>query len=291
MASSNQKPAVEGFLHQETGTICYIVYDPESLRATIVDAVLDFDIVAVRTSTAFADTVCDRAEALGLTVDWVLESHVHADHLSAAKHVKERLGGQIAIGSAIDQVQISFGKLLNLGPEFTTDGAQFDHLWADGETFEIGGLQARVLHTPGHTPACVSYMIGDAVFVGDTIFMPDFGTARCDFPGGDARELYRSVQRILSLPPETRIFVGHDYAPGERDYAWETTVAEQRAANKHVKDGTDEDAFVAMRRERDAELSLPRLILPSIQVNIRAGDMPEAADNGVSYIKLPVNQV
>ena len=250
---------------------------PASLRATIVDAVLDFDIVAVRTSTAFADTVCDRAEALGLTVDWVLESHVHADHLSAAKHVKERLGGQIAIGSAIDQVQISFGKLLNLGPEFTTDGAQFDHLWADGETFEIGGLQARVLHTPGHTPACVSYIIGDAVFVGDTIFMPDFGTARCDFPG-------RRCARALSVRPahsvasarEPASFVGHDYAPGERDYAWETTVAEQRAANKHVKDGTDEDAFVAMRRERDAELSLPRLILPSIQVNIRAGDMPES---------------
>ena len=212
-------------------------------------------------------------------------------HLSALKHVKARLGGKIAIGSAIDQVQISFGKLLNLGPEFATDGAQFDHLWADGETFEIGGLQARVLHTPGHTPACVSYIIGDAVFVGDTIFMPDFGTARCDFPGGDARELYRSVQRILSLPTETRIFVGHDYAPVERDYAWETTVAEQRAANKHVKGGIDEDAFVTMRQERDAELSLPRLILPSIQVNIRAGDMPEAEDNGVSYIKLPVNQV
>ena len=265
MASSNPKPVVEGFLHQETGTICYIVHDPMRLRATIVDAVLDFNIVAVRTSTDFANTVCDGAEALGLTVDWVLESHVHADHLSAAKHVKERLGGQIAIGSAIDQVQISFGKLLNLRPQFTTDGAQFDHLWTDGETFEIGGLQARVLHTPGHTPACVCYVIGDAVFVGDTIFMPEFGTARCDFPGGDAATLFRSIQKVLALPSETRLFLCHDYKSPDRDtYHHETSVAEQRADNIHVHEGVSEEDFVKLRTERDATLGMPRLILPLV---------------------------
>lgn len=281
---------VEGRLHPGSSTICYIAFDAETRIGAIIDPVLDYDAASGRASTAFADQIADRAEALGLTIAWVLETHVHADHLSGAQHFRGRLGGQVAIGGAINQVQISFAKIYNLGPEFHADGSQFDRLWQDGDRFEVGGVTAEVLHTPGHTPACVCYRIGDAVFVGDTIFMPDFGTARCDFPGGDARDLYRSVQRILALPPETRIFVGHDYAPGGREHAWETTVSAERAANKHVKDGIDEDAFVKMRRARDAELSMPQLLLPALQVNIRAGQLPEPEDNGVAYLKVPLNQ-
>lgn len=290
---SNSTPAplaVEGHFHAPSSTICYIVHDPVSMRGAVVDAVLDFDQASGRTSTAFVDKVADRAEELGVGVDWVLETHVHADHLSGAQHLRARLGGEIAIGAHIGEVQTSFAKIYNLGPSFETDGSQFDRLWRDGDRFEVGGVPAEVIHTPGHTPACVCYRIGDAVFTGDTIFMPDFGTARCDFPGGDARDLYRSIQRILALPPETRIFVGHDYAPGGREHAWESTVAEERRANKHVKDGIDEDTFVEMRRTRDAELSMPGLLLPSIQVNIRAGNMPEPEDNGVSYLKVPIDQ-
>lgn len=281
---------VEGLLHAASSTICYIVHDPESKAGAVIDPVLDFDPASGRTSTEFADKVADRVQDLGLDIAWVLETHVHADHLSGAQHVRERLGGQIAIGGHIDRVQISFAKIYNLGPGFHADGSQFDRLWRDGDRFRIGGIDADVLHTPGHTPACVCYRIGDAVFVGDTIFMPDFGTARCDFPGGDARDLYRSIQRILTLPLETRIFVGHDYAPGGRAHAWETTVAAERAANKHVKDGVGEEAFVEMRRARDAELGMPQLLLPALQVNIRAGALPEPEDNGVVYLKVPINQ-
>ncbi len=283
-------PVVEGHFHKGSSTICYIVHDPESRRAAVIDPVLDFDAASGKTGTAFADSVADRVEALGLTVDWILETHVHADHLSGARHLKARVGGQIAIGAAIDEVQASFAKLYNLGPAFHADGAQFDRLWQDGDRFAIGGLSAEVLHTPGHTPACVAYVIGDAAFVGDTIFMPDFGTARCDFPGGDAGILFRSIKRILSLPPETRIFVCHDYAPGGRAHAWETTVADERAANKHVHDGISEADFVAMRQARDKELDMPSLLLPALQVNIRAGRLPEPEDNGVRYLKLPLDQ-
>ena len=284
------KLQVEGHLHKGSSTICYIAYDLDMRRAAIIDPVLDFDPASGGASTAFADSVADRVEALSLTVDWVLETHVHADHLSGAQHMRDRLGGEIAIGACIDKVQTSFAKIYNLGPDFLADGSQFNQLWQEGDTFQVGEIPAEVLHTPGHTPACVCYCIGDTVFTGDTIFMPDFGTARCDFPGGDARDLYRSIHRVLALPGETRIFVGHDYAPGGRDYAWETTVAAERAANKHVRDGIDEEAFVVMRRERDAELSMPGLLLPALQVNIRAGNMPEPEDNGVAYLKMPINQ-
>jgi len=284
------KPIVEAFFHEGSSTICYIAYDPATKRAAVIDAVLDYDPANGRTTTEFADKVADRVEALGLTVDWVLETHVHADHLSGAKHIRARLGGKIAIGGRIDEVQTSFAKIYNLGSSFRADGSQFDELWDDGEAFKVGGIDAVAMQTPGHTPACVTYKIGDSVFTGDTIFMPDFGTARCDFPGGSAQTLYRSIRRILDLPPETRVFVGHDYAPGGRDYAWETTVAEQRASNIHVKDGVSEAEFVEMREKRDATLDMPRLLLPSLQINIRAGDLPEPEDNGVSYIKMPLNQ-
>lgn len=289
-ASSVETLEVEGCFHKASSTICYIAFDPATKIGAIIDPVLDFDAASGRASTEFADSVGDRVEALGLTIAWILETHVHADHLSGAQHLRQRLGGKIAIGGAIGQVQVSFAKIYNLGPEFHADGSQFDRLWQDGDQFKVGGINGDVLHTPGHTPACVCYHIGDAVFVGDTIFMPDFGTARCDFPGGDARDLFRSAKRILALPPETRVFVAHDYAPGGRDHAWETTVREERATNKHVKDGIDEDQFVEMRRARDAELDMPGLILPAIQVNIRAGQLPDPEGNGVAYLKLPINQ-
>lgn len=287
---TDRKPEVHALLHAASSTICYIVACPTTRQCAVLDAVLDFDIASGRTGTGFAEQVIAKVRELDLSVQWVLETHVHADHLSAAPVVREALGGRIGIGDHIDEVQAGFAKIYNLGPEFRTDGSQFDHLFADGEQFAIGSLQAKVMHTPGHTPACLTYVIGDAAFCGDTIFMPDFGTARCDFPGGSARSLYRSIQRILALPPETRIFVAHDYGPGGREIAWETTVAEQRKSNKHVKDGVSEEAFVEMRTKRDAELAMPGLLLPSIQVNIRAGRLPEAEGNGVSYMKLPLNQ-
>ncbi|MEQ9812326.1 MAG: MBL fold metallo-hydrolase [Azospirillaceae bacterium] len=282
-------PEVIPFFDADTNTVSYLVADPASGTAAIIDPVLDFDAAAGTTSTRSADTVIERVRQRGLTVDWIIETHAHADHLSAAPYLKEKLGGRIAIGGHIAEVQKVFKSVFNLEPAFAVDGRQFDHLFADGETFTVGTIPARAMHTPGHTPACMTYVIGDAAFVGDTLFMPDFGTARCDFPGGDARQLYRSIRRILALPPETRLFTCHDYMPGGRQPAWESTVAEQRAANVHVKDGIDEDTFVDMRQERDRKLGMPKLIYPSVQVNIRAGELPQAEDNGIRYLKIPLN--
>jgi glyoxylase-like metal-dependent hydrolase (beta-lactamase superfamily II) len=254
--------------------------------------VLDFDYASGRTDTRSADSIIDHVRREGLKVEWILETHVHADHLSAAPYLQERLGGQIGIGEKITVVQDTFGKVFNEGTEFRRDGSQFDRLFRDGDSFHVGQMRADVMHTPGHTPACLTYVIGDAAFVGDTLFMPDFGTARCDFPGGSAEAMYDSVQRILSLPDETRIFVCHDYkAPGREDYAWESTVGEQKARNVHVGGGKTREAFVAMRRARDATLGMPKLIVPSLQVNMRAGHMPPAEDDGTVFLKVPVNRL
>lgn len=285
------KPVVTAFFDEDTFTVSYIVADPIAKRCAVIDPVLDFDPKSGRTSTASVEALLERVRADGLTIDWVIDTHIHADHLSAMDYVKREAGGRTAIGGQVFVVQKTFKAVFNVGADFTPDGSQFDHRFSDGEVFTIGGITARALHTPGHTPACMSYVIGDAVFVGDMLFMPDYGSARCDFPGGDARTLYASVSRVLGLPPETRMFVGHDYAPNGRDYQWETTVADQRAANIHMKDGTTEEAFVAMRTARDATLDMPRLILPSVQVNMRAGRFPLPEDNGVSYLKLPLNQL
>ena len=288
MAAS--KPDVQAFFDQPTNNATYVVSDPASGRCAIVDSVLDFDPASGRTRTTAADRVIEHVRSHGLDVEWVLETHVHADHVTAAPYVKEKLGGRTAIGAHVAEVQAYFGRVFNAGPDFAADGSQFDHLIRDGETFRIGGIDARAIHTPGHTPACMVYLIGDALFTGDTLFMPDSGTARCDFPGGSARQLYRSIQKVLALPPETRVFVNHDYgADGKRPFAWETTIAAQRAGNIHVRNGISEDEYVAMREKRDATLSMPRLILPSIQVNMRAGQMPPAEDNGVRYLKIPLD--
>ncbi len=284
-----ERPLVEALFHEPSSTVSYIVACPETGRAAVVDPVLDYDIYSGRTETAFAERLVARVRERGLSVEWILETHVHADHLSAGAFLKTALGGRTAIGGHIVDVQAVFKDIYNLPPEFLTDGSQFDWLFGDEERFQVGQVPARVLHTPGHTPACVTYVIGDAAFTGDTVFMPDFGTARCDFPGGDAAALYRSARRILSLPPETRVFVGHDYAPGGREVAWETTVEEERRANRHVRDGIDEQAFVAMRTERDKVLDVPALLLPSIQVNMRGGDLPEPESNGRAYLKIPLN--
>ncbi|MEM0942554.1 MAG: MBL fold metallo-hydrolase [Pseudomonadota bacterium] len=282
-------PHVTAFFDEPTNCASYIVRDPESRAVAIIDSVLDFDHASGRTSTQAADRMIAEIEAEGLEVAWILETHVHADHLSAAPYLQERLGGKIGIGAEICTVQDVFGKIFNEGTRFQRDGSQFDALFREQDRFEIGSLSAQVLHTPGHTPACMTYVIGDAAFVGDTLFMPDFGTARCDFPGGSARELWHSIQKILSLPDETRIFTCHDYkAPGRDEFAWESTVGEQKARNKHIADA-DEDAFVEMRETRDAQLSMPKLIIPSIQVNMRAGQMPEPEENGQVYLKVPVN--
>jgi glyoxylase-like metal-dependent hydrolase (beta-lactamase superfamily II) len=282
--------AIIPFFHERTNTVTYLVADPATRTAAVIDPVRDYDAASGRTGTAAVDKVIERVRGDGLTVAWILETHVHADHLSAAPLVKQALGGRIGIGARVVEVQKTFGALFNAEAGFTADGRQFDHLFADGESFRIGGLEATVMHTPGHTPACVCYVIGDAVFVGDTLFMPDSGTARCDFPGGDATTLFRSIRRILSLPPATRVFVCHDYGNGgKRPVAWETTVAAERAANIHVKDGTSEAEFVAMRSARDATLSMPALIAPSVQVNIRAGSLPPAEANGRVYLKVPVD--
>ena len=283
------RPLVEALFHEPSATVSYIVSCPQTGRAAIVDPVLDYDIYSGRTGTAFAERLVERVRGRGLAVEWILETHVHADHLSAGAFLKRTLGGSTAIGGHIVEVQAVFKDIYNLPPEFLADGSQFDRLFGDEERFHVGRTPARVLHTPGHTPACVTYVIGDAAFTGDTVFMPDFGTARCDFPGGDAAALYRSARRILSLPPETRIFVGHDYAPGGRPVAWETTVAEERRANRHVRDGIDEPDFVAMRTERDRVLGVPALLLPSIQVNMRGGALPEPESNGRAYLKIPLN--
>lgn len=283
------KPEIKTFFDEATFTATHLVWDPATRKAAIIDSVLDYDPKSGRTDKKSADQVIDAVDAEGLSIEWILETHVHADHLTAAPYLKEKLGGKIAIGAHINVVQGVFKSVFNVEAEFAPDGRQFDHLFQDGDTFMIGELEAKVIHTPGHTPACATFLIDDAAFVGDTLFMPDFGTARCDFPGGDARILFHSIQKILALPPETRLFMCHDYAPGGRDYQWETTVADEKAGNIHVKDGTSEEAFVAMRMERDQQLSMPVLILPSVQVNMRAGNMPPAEDNGTRYLKIPVD--
>ncbi|MEC7376549.1 MAG: MBL fold metallo-hydrolase [Pseudomonadota bacterium] len=284
-------PIVQSFFDEPTNTFSYVVRDPDSHACAILDSVLDFDYAAGRTDVRSADAIIAFVQRNNLQVEWILETHVHADHLSAAPYLHEQLGGKTGIGAHIRDVQEIFGKAFNAGSEFQRDGSQFDRLFEEGDSFRIGGLTARVLHTPGHTPACLTYVIGDAAFVGDTLFMPDYGTARCDFPGGDARTLYRSIGKVLALPPETRLFLCHDYkGPGREEYQCMTTVAEQRRANVHVHEGISEDAFVKMRTERDATLGMPRLILPSVQVNMRAGHMPPAEDNGQVYLKVPINR-
>ncbi len=283
-------PVVTAFFDEPTYTVSYVVTDPETKVCAVVDSVLDFDPASGRTNTESADEIIEFIQKNDLKVEWILETHVHADHLSAAPYIQEKLGGKIAIGAEIRTVQDTFGKIFNEGTRFQRDGSQFDKLMVDGDTFRIGNIEAHAMHTPGHTPACMTYVVGDAAFVGDTMFMPDYGTARADFPGGDARTLYRSIKKVLSLPPETRLFMCHDYkAPGRDEYKWETTVAEERANNVHVHDGVTEDEFVAMREARDATLDMPRLILPSIQINMRAGQMTEPDDNGTSYLKIPLN--
>ena len=285
------QPKVTSFFHEESNTVCHVVCEPAGRHAAIIDAALDFDEAAGRTKTEFADRVIAFVREQGLVVDWILETHAHADHLSAAPWLKEQLGGRIGIGEHIKDVQKLFKDLFNLEKTFNTDGAQFDHLFKDREPFSVGALECRVLYTPGHTPACVTYVIGDAAFVGDTLFMPDGGTARADFPGGDAATLYRSIEKILALPPETRLFVCHDYGPGGRAIAWETTVAEERKRNIHVHEGTPEAEFVKTRTERDKTLKVPKLLIPSIQINMRAGELPPPEDNGISYIKIPLNRI
>ena len=286
------KPEVKAFFDEVTNTISYVVREPQGNTCAIVDSVLDYDPAAGRTDTTSADAIIAWVKDQGLNVAWILESHVHADHLSAAPYLQERLGGKIGIVSNITVVQNTFGKIFNEGTAFQRDGSQFDALFNEGDTIHIGQLRADVLHTPGHTPACLTYVIGDAAFVGDTLFMPDFGTARCDFPGGSAEDLYNSIQKILALPDDTRIFVGHDYkAPGRDEFAWETTVGEQKAMNIHIGAGKPLEDFVSMRTTRDAQLGMPRLILPSLQTNMRAGNLPEPEDNGARYFKVPINQL
>ena len=284
------KPDVTGFFDEVTNTVSYVVTDPDTKAAAIVDPVLDYDAASGRTSRSSADRIIEHVKAHGLTVQWLLETHVHADHLSAAPYIQSKLGGKLAIGAGITIVQETFGKVFNAGTEFERDGSQFDRLFHDGETFALGSIPAYVMHTPGHTPACLTYVIGDAAFVGDTLFMPDYGTARTDFPGGSARALYRSIRRIFALPGTTRLFLCHDYkAPGRDAYVWETTVAEERRNNVHVHDGVSEDDFVKMREARDKTLGMPKLIIPSIQVNMRAGRMPEPEEDGKVYLKVPID--
>lgn len=283
-------PEVQAFFDEPTFTVSYVLKDPQSNACAIIDSVLDYDPASGRTSTAPAEAIAAYVEGQNLRVEWILETHAHADHLSAAPYLKQRLGGRTGIGVNITIVQNVFGKIFNAGSEFERDGSQFDSLFDDGAEIRIGGLIGHAMHTPGHTPACMTYIFGDAAFVGDTLFMPDYGTARCDFPGGDASQLYKSVQKIFALPPQTRLFMCHDYLPpGRAEYRWETTVAEEKAHNIQINGGVSEDQFVAMRKQRDATLDMPRLILPSVQVNMRAGHLPPAEDNGVSYLKIPVN--
>lgn len=280
---------MKAFFDPATWTVSYVVFDAPGGHCALVDSVLDYDPKSGRTRTDSADQLIAFVREQNLTVDWILETHAHADHLSAAPYLRNHLGGKIAIGGKITQVQNVFKGIFHLEPEFATNGSQFDHLFEDGDTFAIGTLQAQALSVPGHTPACMAYQVGDAVFVGDTLFMPDVGTARCDFPGGNAHTLYQSVRKLLSLPPETRLFMCHDYPPEGRAAQWECTVADQRARNIHVHDGVSEAEFVAMRTKRDAGLAMPVLILPSVQVNIRAGELPPPEANGVSYLKIPLN--
>ena len=287
-ASASSSPRIQAFFDEATFTVTYLVSDPGSGEAAVIDPVLDYDHRSGRISTASADRVLQAIAGQGLALRWILETHAHADHLSAAPYLKARTGAPVAIGEHIREVQAIFAPVFH-ALDVAGDGREFDRLLRDGEVLALGALQIQVLHTPGHTPACVSYRVGDAVFVGDTLFMPDYGTARADFPGGSARQLYRSIRRLLALPPETRLFLCHDYlAPGREAYAWETTVAAQRARNVHVHEGVDEDAFVALREKRDATLAAPALLLPSVQVNMRAGRLPPAEADGVSYLRIPV---
>jgi glyoxylase-like metal-dependent hydrolase (beta-lactamase superfamily II) len=285
------KPEVKAFFDEETFTASFVVKDPNSDACAIIDSVMDIDYAAGRITTDSADEIIAYVKEHGLKVEWIIETHVHADHLSAAPYLQEKLGGKIGIGENIRIVQDTFGKVFNEGTEFQRDGSQFDRLFKDGDTYTIGRMPAFAMHTPGHTPACMTHVIGDAAFVGDTLFMPDFGTARCDFPGGSAEDMFASVQKILSLPDETRIFVGHDYkAPGRDDYAWESTVGEQKARNIHVGGAASKDDFVKARTSRDATLAMPRLIIPSLQVNMRAGEVPKDKD-GNAMLKVPVNKL
>ena len=284
------RPMVKAFFEPETSTVSYVVGNPNSKACAIIDSVMDIDYAAGRIGFRSADEIIGYVTAGGLEVEWLIETHAHADHLSAAPYIQSKLGGRLGIGEMITIVQEVFGKIFNEGTEFQRDGSQFDKLFKDGEGYKIGTMSAYVMHTPGHTPACTTHVMGDAAFVGDTLFMPDGGTARADFPGGDARTLYRSIQRVLSLPPETRLFMCHDYAPGGRDIKWETTVREERANNIHVRDGISEDEFVAMRTARDMTLGAPRLIIPSIQVNIRAGHLPDPDASGKRHLKVPLGE-
>ena len=282
----------QAFFDIATNTISYVVKDPAGTSCAVIDSVLDFDYASGQTDTKAADQLIKWVRAEGLDVKWILETHAHADHLSAAPYLQNQLGGKIGISEKIKVIQDTFGKVFNEGTEFQRDGSQFDRLFTEGDSFHIGQLRGDVMHTPGHTPACVTYVIGDAAFVGDTLFMPDFGTARCDFPGGSSEKLYQSIQKILSLPDATRIFVCHDYkAPGRDEFAWETTVGDQKAQNVHVGAGKDQDSFVEMRDARDAQLSMPKLIIPSLQINMRAGHMPQADASGDVYLKVPINKM
>ena len=284
------RPEIVCFFDDKTNSASYVVHDPETMQAAIIDPVLDYDPISGRTSTESADKIAAHVTEVGLTVAWIIETHVHADHLTASRRLRKQLGGKSGIGHGLTEVQKTFGALFNMTDTLPADGSQFDETFADGATFKIGNIEARVMATPGHTPACVTYVIGDACFVGDTMFMPDSGTARCDFPGGEAKQLYASLQKILELPEDMRLFVCHDYgAGGTRDFAWETTVAVQRDTNIHIGGGALEHDYVQMRRDRDATLSLPRLIIPAVQVNMRAGEMPPVEENGTSYIKVPVD--
>jgi len=290
MRNSISKPIVTSFFDPDTHTITHVVHDPASREAIIFDPVLDYCAASGRTNTKSADMLIEYIKDAGLTTKYIVETHAHADHLSSAPYLKEKLGGQTMIGAHIDAVQKVFGSVFNAGKTFATDGSQFDVLPSDGDTFFLGELAVTAIHTPGHTPACMSYHIGDAVFVGDTLFMPDFGTARCDFPGGSAETLYKSIQKLFALPDETRVFLCHDYkAPGRDEYVWETTIGEEKRNNKHVGGNIDMESFVEMRTKRDAELAMPKLILPSVQVNMRAGEFPPADDNGTVYLKIPLN--
>lgn len=282
-------PEVTAFFHEGTSTWSYVVADPATARAAIIDPVLDYEHKAGRTGTGSADAIIAHVRAAGLTVEWILETHAHADHLSAAPHIRVALGGKLAIGDGIRTVQKTFQEIYHLGDDFPSDGSQFDHLFADGDAFKVGGIAARVIATPGHTNDSVSYLIGNALFVGDTLFMPDLGTARCDFPGGDARKLFASIMRLYTLPETTRMFVCHDYPPPGRERRHETSVAEQRASNIHVRDGADVEQYAAQRAARDATLEVPYLLLPAVQVNIRAGEFPPPEENGVRYLKIPVD--
>lgn len=286
---TSTKPLVFPFYNKPTSTFSYIVQDPCSKSCAIIDSVLDIDYPSGTLNYDDADEIIAKIKKLGLIVEWIIETHVHADHISAAPYIQDKVGGKLGIGEKITDVQTVFGDIFNVGLEFQRDGSQFDHLFSDGDSYQIGEMTAHAIHTPGHTPACMTHVIGDAAFVGDTLFMPDGGTARADFPGGDARTLYDSIQKVLSLPLDTRLFMCHDYAPDDREIEYETTVAKERAENIHVHTGVSEDAFVKMREARDVTLGMPRLILPSLQVNMRAGIFPPAEDNKVTYLKIPIN--